>query len=166
MESIIQIKGLVKFNITLDPTVWIFDDRKVDLDTYFSEDRVEVNADDAYVEGASKFWSREIMEGASYPPTLKSEKKFERQQMKTGTLGILLKPFLENAEPTTEATKVIFSDREGNEFTYPLEDAKNLLFQFSKEGKILAEDGPVYLLLADGSNYDSPIKNITGITIG
>lgn len=165
MESIIQFKGKVNFSITLDPTVWIFDDRKVDLDTYFTAEHIEINADDAYVEGASKFWSREIMEGASYPPTLKSEKKFDRQQMKVGTFGIILKPFIENAEPTSDATQVVFIDKNNNEFSYSIEEAKQLLFQFSLQGKILSEDGPVYLLNPDGSNLEEPIKNIVGIRV-
>lgn len=165
MESIIQIKGKVGYSITLDPSVWIFDDRKVDLDTYFTAEHVEVNADDTYVEGASKFWSREIMEGASFPPTLKSEKKHDRQQMKIGTFGIVLKPFLENAEPTADASQIIFIDKENKEYTYSIEDAKKLLFQFSFEGKILSEDGPVYILNPDGSNFAAPIKNIVGIKV-
>ena len=37
MEKIVHIKGKVKFPITLDPSVWIFDDRKFDLDTYFDQ---------------------------------------------------------------------------------------------------------------------------------
>ncbi|KPD01293.1 hypothetical protein LR69_00450 [Geobacillus sp. BCO2] len=37
MNDIIVLTGKVKFRITLDPGVWIFDDRKVDMDAYFSE---------------------------------------------------------------------------------------------------------------------------------
>lgn len=165
MESIIQIQGKVDYKITLDPSVWIFDDRKVDLDTYFTNAHIEINEDDAYVEGASKFWSREIMEGAAYPPTLKSEKKFDRQQMKIGTFGIVLKPFIENAEPQADAKTVIFTDSSNLEYSYPIEEAKKLLFQFSKDGKMLLEDGPVYILHADGSNAADPIKNIVGIKV-
>lgn len=36
MQQILFIKGKTKFNITLDSGSWIFDDRKIDLDTYFS----------------------------------------------------------------------------------------------------------------------------------
>lgn len=36
MNDIIVLTGKVKFTITLDPGVWIFDDRKVDMDAYFS----------------------------------------------------------------------------------------------------------------------------------
>lgn len=165
MDSIIQIKGAVNFNITLDPTIWIFDDRKVDLDTYFTSDKVAVDQDEVYLEDAGKFWSREIMEGAAYPPTLETEKKFDRQKMQTGTFGMVLEPFINNASPTPEATQVTFIDRENNEYTYSMEEAKTLLFQFSVEGKMLTDGGPVYLLHADGSNYKNPIKNIVGIKI-
>jgi hypothetical protein len=34
--DIVQIKGLVRFTINLDPSVWIFDKRKIDLSTYLS----------------------------------------------------------------------------------------------------------------------------------
>lgn len=99
METIITVQGNVKYNITLDPTVWIFDDRKIDLNTYFNEARIEIDEDEKYLNSMGKHWSREIMEGATFPPTLKTEKKFDRKKMVTGTFGILLKPFLKNAVP-------------------------------------------------------------------
>ena len=45
METIITIKGNVKHTITLDPTVWIFDDRRVDLDIFFTKEHVEKDED-------------------------------------------------------------------------------------------------------------------------
>ena len=39
VESIVFINGKVKFPITIDPLVWIFDDRKVEIDTYFSNEK-------------------------------------------------------------------------------------------------------------------------------
>ncbi len=44
---IMQIKGKVKFPITLDIGTWIFDDRKVDLDTYFDEEKQETSQEEA-----------------------------------------------------------------------------------------------------------------------
>ena len=41
MENIILVNGKVKFSITLDPSVWIFDDRKLDLTTFFDEKKEE-----------------------------------------------------------------------------------------------------------------------------
>ena len=34
MENIILVNGKVKFSITLDPSVWIFDERKLELTTF------------------------------------------------------------------------------------------------------------------------------------
>lgn len=56
METIIPIKGKVKYKITLDPGVWIFDDRKVDLNTYFSEDQKSRDALEEYTKSISKHW--------------------------------------------------------------------------------------------------------------
>lgn len=84
--------------------------------------------------------------------------------MLTGTFGILFKPFIENAEPYESAETVIFETDKGD-FSFPLEDSKELVLKFSQEGKPLREDGPVHVLLPDGSNLDNPITNITAIRI-
>ncbi|MDQ0340328.1 hypothetical protein J2S00_003137 [Caldalkalibacillus uzonensis] len=34
MSAVIPIKGATQFTINLDPSVWIFDERKIDLNTY------------------------------------------------------------------------------------------------------------------------------------
>ncbi|EGL81677.1 hypothetical protein CathTA2_2863 [Caldalkalibacillus thermarum TA2.A1] len=34
MSAVVPIKGATQFTINLDPGVWIFDKRKIDLDTY------------------------------------------------------------------------------------------------------------------------------------
>lgn len=41
MQTVIQIKGKVQHAITLDPSIWIFDDRRIDLDTFFTKDYIE-----------------------------------------------------------------------------------------------------------------------------
>lgn len=41
MDSIVMIEGNVKYKITLDPSVWIFDDRKIDLKQYFQNEQLE-----------------------------------------------------------------------------------------------------------------------------
>lgn len=167
MEFIIQIKGDVKFKLTLDPTVWIFDDRKLDLTKYFTEERVNRDEMEDYKRGMGEHWSREIMEGATVPPTLNSEKKYkkkEKQEMLTGTFGILFKPFIENAEPDSTAETVIFETLDG-EYSFPIEAAKELVFKFSHEGQPLREDGPVHVLLPDGSNQGSPITNVSAIRV-
>ncbi|WP_432354843.1 peptidyl-prolyl cis-trans isomerase [Sporosarcina sp. A2] len=164
METIVPIKGNVKHTITLDPTVWIFDDRRLDLDTYFITEVEEFDEMENYKERMGKHWSREIMEGSTFPPTLKSEKKYEKQKMLTGTFGIIFEPFLKNAIPAADATTIIFETADG-EYDFPIEDAANLLFQFSLEGKPLKEDGPIHVLLKDGSTRNNPIRNVSAIRI-
>lgn len=165
MEGIIPIKGLVTYSITLDPTVWIFDDRRLDLNTYFTEEKVEEKQDEKYLLDMGKHWSREIMEGATFPPTLKTERKFDRQGMKTGTFGMEIKYFLTNAEIKDGASTVVFECEGGEEHAFPLEEAYTFIFKYSQDGKPLLEDGPVHLLFNDGSNVDNPIKNIRSIRV-
>ena len=81
MENIIIISGNVKYTITLDPSVWIFDDRRVDLTTYFTTKLENSKSLEEYTKAVSKHWDREIIEGAIYPPTLKTEKKFEKEKI-------------------------------------------------------------------------------------
>jgi hypothetical protein len=61
MENILIIAGNVKYTITLDPGVWIFDDRRVDLTTYFSQVTETTNSDEAYTNNG----------GCSLSPNLK-----------------------------------------------------------------------------------------------
>lgn len=164
MESIIPIKGKVKYRITLDPGVWIFDDRKVDLNTYFKEEQPSDSSLEEYTKSISKHWDREITEGAVYPPTLKTEVKFQKEKVLNGSFGILFKPFLENAEPDAEASIVIVES--GTEkVKLPLSEAYSLVLGFSKNGKPLKEDGPLHIYYQDGSNIETPIKNVTGFTV-
>ncbi|TYR79908.1 peptidyl-prolyl cis-trans isomerase [Priestia megaterium] len=164
MNSFIRLQGNVRYKLTLDPGVWIFDDRKVDLTTYFDEEEKKEDANVAYTKAVSKHWDREIQEGAVFPPTLKTEKKFEKQKLLTGTFGIPFEPFLGNAEPNEQAQTVTFITDTGS-ISFPLEEAKTLIFGFSKEGKPLREDGPIHVYKKDGSNRKEPIKNVKEIII-
>jgi hypothetical protein len=165
MTSIIPIKGAVKFQITIDPTVWIFDDRRIDLTTYFAEEKQMVNADEKYLKDVGAHWSREIMEGAVFPPTLKTERKFDRKGMMTGTFGMEISPFLKNAEILPEATTVVFESATGEEYSFSIDEAKTFIFKFSQDGKPVTEEGPVHLLFADGSNVNNPITQIVAIRV-
>ncbi|TWT28067.1 peptidyl-prolyl cis-trans isomerase [Planomicrobium sp. CPCC 101110] len=167
MEFIIPFKGEVKYKITIDPTVWIFDDRKLDLNTYFVETRVERDELEEYKRGMGEHWSREIMEGATVPPTLNSEKTYnrkEKNEMMAGTFGMAFKPFLENAEPSEQASTVVIETANGEQ-SFSIEEAKKLIFKFSQDGKPLKEDGPVHVLLPDGSNQQNPITDVTAIRV-
>ncbi|WHY68578.1 peptidyl-prolyl cis-trans isomerase [Neobacillus sp. SuZ13] len=164
MENIIIISGNVKYTITLDPSVWIFDDRRVDLTTYFTTKLENSQSLEEYTKAVSKHWDREIIEGAIYPPTLKTERKFEKEKVLTGTFGIPLKPFLQNSEPASNANTLVIHCI-NSEYEYPLETANDFILKFSDNGKPLTVDGPIHVYFGDGSNQKTPIKNVTRITI-
>lgn len=164
MDSIIIIEGNVTYNITLDPGVWIFDDRRIDLLTYFDKDRESTDELVEYTKAVSKQWDREIREGAIFPPTLKSEKKFEKEKVLTGTFGIQLRPFLQNAAPVGDAKELIIVTKSEN-ISVPIEIGFDAILGFSKEGKPLKEDGPVHFYFGDGSNRLNPITSISKFII-
>ncbi|MBS4193852.1 peptidyl-prolyl cis-trans isomerase [Lederbergia citri] len=163
MNTIMSIKGKVKFPITLDAGVWIFDDRRIDLNTYFIQDNQEENDDEEFTV-VSKHWDRVIKEGNVAPPTLKSERQFEKVKVLTGTFGILFDPFLKNAEPFEDASELVI-ETETEDIRMPLKEGYNLILQYSKEGKPLRDDGPVHILYSDGSNQHDPIKNVKGFRV-
>jgi hypothetical protein len=165
MENVIVIQGQVSFPITIDPTVWIFDDRKVDLTTYFEKDKEEVEDEIVtYTKAVSKHWDREIREGAAYPPINRSLNKYEKDEALTGSFGIPLTPFIKNSEPKEGATTLSIETKDGESYDIPLSKAHDAILGFSKDGKPVA-DGPVHFYYGDGSNKDNPIKNIVKFLI-
>jgi hypothetical protein len=165
MENVIVIQGHVNFPITLDATVWIFDDRKVDITSYFSTDKEE--KDDellAYTKAVSKHWDREIKEGAAFPPINRSLKKYEKEEALTGSFAMPLSPFIKNAEPKEGASKLVIVTKSDEAIELPLAQAHEAVLGFSKDGKPVSE-GPVHLYFGDGSNKDNPIKNIVKFLI-
>lgn len=163
MESVILIKGKVTYTITIDPGVWIFDERKVDLTTYFHEEHDTVSVLDEYTKSMSKHWDREITEGAAVPQ-LKPEAKSRKEILVNGTFGILFRPFLENAEPFADA-KFVLMDCGKDQVKLPLDEAYQLILGFSKDGKPLIEDGPIHAYYHDGSNFENPFKQVSGFTV-
>ncbi|WP_163101365.1 peptidyl-prolyl cis-trans isomerase [Peribacillus alkalitolerans] len=164
MENIIFIKGNVKFPITLDPGVWIFDDRKKDLNEFFKEDSSNLSDDEVYTKAISKHWDREIMEGAVFPPTLKTEKKFEKERLLTGTFAIELLPFLKNSEPSIKAKSLII-ETEDTRIPLSMDEAESIILLFSINGKPISEDGPVHLYFKRDNQIDQPIKNIRAFIV-
>ncbi|CEG26684.1 hypothetical protein [Bacillus sp. B-jedd] len=162
MDGIIQVTGKVKFPITIDPGVWIFDERKVDLDEFFNTGRKESDSLSEYTRSVSKQWDKEITEGARIPEPAK--KKFEKQKVLEGTFGMELGPFLRNSEPEKEARSLLIT-ADGKEHIFPLEEAVSLIACFSKNGKPLREDGPIHIYFPDGSNKEKPLKNVISFKV-
>src|SRR5690625_3841434 len=107
---VIQILGDIRFQITLDPSTWIFDDRKITL-----EDALAASHDDDSISFSDNTeWNRQIIEGSSKPPTLKSEKKYKNSQLLEETFIIKLDTFLEYTEPERgEDAMITYTHDEG-----------------------------------------------------
>lgn len=157
---IIQIKGKVKYNITLDPSTFIFDDRKVEKEQLMqgkSSEEDKITFKDNYE------WNREILEGGSKPPTLISEKKFKKQALLEGTFLMNMHAFIINAEPHSDATYVELNN-EDKKVQITLDELKDLYFQFSKDGKRLYEDGMVDAYIYN-DKLQLILEHVTGITL-
>lgn len=153
---VINLKGNVKYAIYLDPGVWIFDDRKFlfDPDHFTLEPQEDTERETIDQE-------RQIREGNILPPTLRSEKKYEKLKLIEGTFAIYFEPFLDKAEPNPSAKTCIFNSS-GDTTSFSLEEARKLVFCFSKNGKPLQEGGPIHVYHANGAK---PITNVTEIVI-
>lgn len=167
MDYIILIKGKVKYQITLDPTVWIFDHRKRELKdilegkTSFSEND---ESETEFIKKTSLQWDRAILQGANQPTGIKDEAGQKEDKELTGNYCMPLKPFLENAEPEEDAKQLVIETREGD-VTIPLETGKELILNFAQNGKMLKEDGPVHIYFPDGSNLSNPIKYVKAFRV-
>lgn len=125
MTEVIPIKGATAFTINLDPSVWIFDERKFDLDPF-------------------------IQTGA---------REYVKEREVSGSYAISFEPFLQNAEPFPTAKYVRCHVQNGEQITVTLEEAKQGVLAFSKDGQPLKADGPVHLYY--GNDKQQPITHIT-----
>lgn len=164
LENIIPITGKVKYPITLDPSVWIFDDRKVDLDTYFSEKHTTSDLEDE-TKKLSFYWDREIQEGTTAPPIKKSVIKYEKEKILKGSFAMPLRSFIANTEPQKDATTVTLDLGDSNSIDISLDQAFDGFLGFSFKGKPFKEDGPAHFYFGDGSNKENPIRSISKLII-
>ncbi|WP_077614448.1 hypothetical protein [Caenibacillus caldisaponilyticus] len=154
MLEIIPIVGRVKFPITLDPSSWIFDDRKIALEDFLADD-FDL---DRFLEE-----QKDERAGAAMPRLAKSRRRYNKEEWLTRSFVIPVKPFIENAEPLEGAAAVIFETADGKRTSLPLETVMKGAFQFSRDGKILKEDGPLVYL--DKQAPDKPVTHITRIHV-
>ena len=139
VPDIILLTGNARYTITLDPSSWLFDDRKFDLDTYFEEPH-----------------------DLDSPP-----RKYKKRDLlkEPYTFAVPLKPFLDNAEPLPDVVKLVIKTKDGKELDIPLETAKTGILSFTKDGKFLTEDGPAHFYYGDGSNKENPITDIAQLIV-
>ena len=159
MADIITIKGAVTYSITLDPGVWIFDERKLELHSFAELEEEEQANELAYLKGAGAHWDRELLEGATLPSTKPS--MTERKKALEGDYGIRLSFFLDNAKVSPDATTLRILRDQKEPVDVPLDEARKAILQFSKDGKPIRENGPVlFYLLEQLKSGGQPIDSI------
>lgn len=162
MEKIVVISGDVNYNITLDLGSWLFDNRKVNLATYF-DTPAETAEEKNYSEETSKNWDKTLAEGAT-PPSRNDNKISKLDILSDADYGICLGHFLKNAVPKENATKVILETANHDQYTISLEDAYEGILGFSSKGVSL-KDGPLHFYYKDGRNKNTPYTGINKIVV-
>ncbi|WP_270181740.1 peptidyl-prolyl cis-trans isomerase [Alkalihalobacillus sp. CinArs1] len=163
METIIPIKGKVTYPITLDASVWIFDDRKIELEEFLKFNSSSDENENDYIKAQSERWEQERT--GIKPPINQSIKRFEKEKILNGSYVIPLEPFLSNAEPLTEGNHVQLETTDDEHIVLSIDEALNGFLGFAINGKPLKDDGPVHFYHGDGANAAEPFKNICAITI-
>lgn len=161
---IIRLIGNVKYPLTLDPTVWIFDDRKISLENAFTPKEIKKTEEEEW-EKTSKAWDREIYQQKVKPPVNRSISKMEGKKILEGSFVMPIKDFLETAEPAQNAETALLYKESEEYHSISLQELKNALLLFAQDGKPVKDEGPVHLFFEDGRNKDNPIKGITKIEI-
>ncbi|MDQ0206485.1 peptidyl-prolyl cis-trans isomerase [Alkalicoccobacillus murimartini] len=166
-EFVFFIEGDINRPLTIDPTVWIFDERKIDLTSYF--DNLDSMDDEltAYQKSISAQWDRERTEGSEPPNPNHNGNliRYDKQKLINGSFGMPLKPFLTNAGPIDTAKSIAIETENGSIHTCTLEDGFKLIVGFSQDGQPLRDSGPVHIYYGDGSNEKEPITHVKRITI-
>lgn len=163
---IVPLIGNVRFPITLDPSVWIFDDRKVQLEEAFTNHKKEEKDDETdEIKKVAERWDKEVVYPTKMkPPVNKTLSKEEREKALVNSYVMPILDFYNHAEVNDDAKDATLVTNDGD-VTISLEQLKHAYLLFSIKGKPLKEDGPVHLFFKDGSNKDQPIKGIKKIII-
>jgi len=161
---IVQLTGNVNYNITLDPTVWIFDDRKILFEEAFKEESANPKKTGDKLDRAADRFNREVYRASVKPPVNKSITKFEREKILKNSYVMPLQEFLSHAEIKSDSKDATLTTKNG-QINISLRELQECYLLFAIKGKPITEDGPVHLFFNDGSNKDNPITGIQKITI-
>lgn len=160
MADVIVFRGAVTYPITIDPSVWIFDHRKIDLETYNGEEENAANETAEYLKGAGAQWDKELREGA-VPPSERRSMAEERKALE-GDYAMRLSLFIDNAQPLPGVTHLRIHRENEESVTLPISQAKRAILQFAKDGRPIREGGPAYFFLPEmWQAKEQPIDNIT-----
>ncbi|MHA6251419.1 hypothetical protein [Oceanobacillus sp. CAU 1775] len=157
---IVPITGNVKYSITLDPTVWIFDDRKIKFEDAFNNPS-ENTVEEPNFSSASRY-NKEVFQATNGNKPIS---KVDGKEILENSYVISLDTYLDRAEIKEDAVSATLVKTNGEEETISLKDLYHTYLLFAWKGKPLKEDGPVHVYMKDGSNKEAPIKFVTKIVI-
>jgi len=160
---IVQLKGNVRFPITLDPTVWIFDDRKIVLDDAFKIQEWDENDPD-FLRRKAEIFEEVYLSKSNKPPTQKTVATYRKDDVLNHSYVMPLKDFVLNAEANQDAKRALLH-RANDSVAISYEQLLESVALFAVNGKPLVEDGPIHLIFGDGSNKDEAITNVQSIEI-
>ena len=83
------------------------------MDEFFAGEYEYKDELEEYTKVTSAHWSREIIEGSTDPPTLQTEKKYERTKVLTSTYGVEMKPFIQTLSHYQKLQKLMIETTEG-----------------------------------------------------
>ena len=161
---IVPLIGNVNYPITLDPSVWIFDDRKILLEEAFTAQEEVINDESDTLKKTAESFDRELSRDIIKPPVNKSLTRYEREKILVNSYVMPIKDFLSHAEVNSDAKDVTLVSNE-TEIVISLAQLQKCYLLFALKDKPLKNDGPVHLYFQDGSNQDNPIKGIKKIII-
>ena len=100
---IIQLVGNVTYPITLDPTVWIFDDRKILFEEAFTSKQTNESNQINDIKKVSERFEREYF---IKPPVNQSINRFERHKILENTYVMPISDFIKTAKIKDNASHV------------------------------------------------------------
>lgn len=160
MNDVFLITGDVTHPLTIDPSVWIFDDRKLELDRIFTTEIESEDENEKYTKSVSKHWDREIVEGAKVDNS--KPYAIEKKQWLEGSYAMPFYYFIDHSRPLNRNRDVTI-ETDNATLTYPFKTVYDSYLAFSINGKRIIEGGPVHLYFKDGSNKNTPITSIVKI---
>ncbi|NSL50737.1 peptidyl-prolyl cis-trans isomerase [Calidifontibacillus erzurumensis] len=122
MENIVLIQGNVKFRLTIDPSVWIFDDRKFDLGQYFNDESLK---DHLGMEFKPFFNNAEPLENASSVIVETSSDKTIEVPIEKIQNSILC--FAINGKPLKEDGPIYLYYRDGSNLNDPIKEIRKFI---------------------------------------
>ncbi|WP_147802436.1 peptidyl-prolyl cis-trans isomerase [Alkalicoccus halolimnae] len=162
-NMLVKITGLVKYPIMIDPGVWIFDERREDMEKIFESSELKQSERDYAALGKA---FDEQRKGAKPPQTNENKVTVSKKDLTEKSFGISLAPFMKNAEPTEEAESVRLYRSGGKEdIVLPLRQVEEGIVAFSNSGNPLKESGPLHFYYRDGSNRENPITHVQSFSI-